>query len=633
MSYKDWKPVMAPEDVYKKFVFFNYLEFFDDRLFWVEGRPEEGGRFVIVMRDKDGLTTDLTPKDFSARSRVYEYGGFSYTVYGNDLYFVNFKDQRIYWQNINNPTELKAMTPEKNMDGTRGKSMDLVVSPDGKWLSFVYEKEIDGKENSNCIAVLNVQEKKTSEPAIIAKGADFYKKPIFSKNGSQIAWMQWNHPYMPWNSTELFLGQFNNGRIDSSKKIAGGDRSSIRTIAFGDAETLFFTMAEANQSENSPKNFYNIYRYHKSKIDSVTQGLAEYGIMQVLNQDIIVASQTQEGITTLKEIHIDTGSVSEMDTPYDDYGSLTYNPGGDLFAIAYSATSAPKIVNLSSKKEIKVAFDVPFGEENISLPERIKFPTSDGEFAYGYLYLPKNKNYAISSNELPPVRVILHGGPTGSTSTSFSMSRTFWTSQGYAIFDVDYRGSTGYGRKYRDALLNQWGILEVKDVKDGLKYLRDKKRIGDKGFVSGGSAGGYSVQRLLTYYPELFQGGASHFGIGNLVTLQKLTHKFESRYLVQLIGGTLETNRKEYEERSPIHHLDKLAAPMIIFQGSEDKVVPPENSREMAEILRKRGIYHEYYEYEGEGHGFLKEENMVDALTKEARFFKRILSGEVSASN
>lgn len=506
--------------------------------------------------------------------------------------------------------------------------MEFTVSPDGKWLVFIYEKELKEKENPNYIATINVEEKKVTEPTIIAKGSDFYSRPVFSKTGQQLAWKQWSHPYMPWDSTELYLGSFTNGKVQSQRKIAGGKASSIGSLVFADDGSLLFTMDFAKQSVESPKNYYNIYKYSDQEILPVTKAQSDFSQLQVFGNNIF-AVQTIEGESSLTSVLSQNGNLSSIESSRSGFSSLKVSSNGELFAITTDKTSAPQIRNLSTNQVLKTAYEIPIDEDNISLPQQIKFPTSDGEFAYGYLYLPKNKNFRAPDSELPPVRVILHGGPTGSTSTSFSMSKAFWTSQGFAIFDVNYRGSTGYGRKYRDALLKKWGILEVQDVKDGLDYLRKKRLIGEKAFVAGGSAGGYSVQRLLTYYPNLFHGGASYFGIGNLVTLQKLTHKFESRYLVQLIGGSLEDNAKEYKQRSPINHLDKLAAPMIIFQGSDDKVVPPENSREMARILEKQGVYHEYYEYEGEGHGFRIKKNMVESLSKEANFFKKILHGEI----
>lgn len=629
VAYSDWKPIISAEDVYKKFISFLYLSSFDNRLFWVEARPAEQGRYVIVSRGADGAITDLTPQGFSARSRVYEYGGPSYTAHKGNLYFINFQDQRIYWQDLDSPTKIRPLTPTKNADGSLGKYMDFMVSPDGKWLVFVYEKEYANKENLNFIAAINLEGKKQKEPIILASGADFYKTPLFSKDGTKLVWQQWNHPYMPWDSTNLYMGSFQAGKIKKLKKVIGGNKISVNSVALGDKGELYFTADWPNQRNESPKNYYNIYQYQNGEVKKITDDLGEYSNLQVVDQGLL-AVYTVEGDSVLKVINPANGLSKVVAAPYNEFKFLTVNNVGEWLSVVDSPTEAPKIINLSAQNVVKVAYHIPVDKENISIPQKIKFPTSDGEFAYGHLYLPKNKNYLPLRNKLPPVRVLLHGGPTYRASTGFSLSKVFWTGQGHALFDVDYRGSTGYGRKYRDALLGKWGLLEVEDVKDGLQYLRKQGLISNRAFVSGQSAGGYSVQRLLTRYPGLFQGGASHFGIGNLVTLQHLTHKFESHYLVQLIGDTLEANKKEYEARSPINHLEKLIAPMIIFQGSEDKIVPPENSREMAAILRKRGIYHEYYEYEGEDHGFQKKENLVNALTQEATFFKKVLKGKIA---
>ncbi len=623
LSYKDWKPAVSPESIFKKFVFFLNVQPVEKKLYWIEGRPAEKGRYVIVERDSKGVTRDLTPKNFSARSRVYEYGGTPYIVNGSDLYFVNFKDQRVYWQDLNNPDSIVALTPKKNKDRSLGKSMEFAVSPDGKWLVFTYEKDVKSGENPNYIAVLNVENKKISEPKIIAKGADFYRSPTFSPNGKLLAWKQWDHPFMPWYSTDLYLGRFKDGNIKSNKRITGGDQSTIGSIKFNDKNELLFTMDKPNQENNSPFNYYNIYKYVGTKVRPITKELAEFNGIKTIG-NIIYSVKVVEGKVSLVKINGQTGKSRVFQKKHNGVSFLNLNQSGELIGVAYNTSQSPMIMNFTKNKIIKKAYDLPITPADISLPKKIKYPTQDGQFAFGYYYKPKNKKYKAPDGELPPVRVLVHGGPTGSTSTSFSSSRNFWTSQGYAVFDVNYRGSTGYGRKYRDALLKKWGLIEVQDVKDGLEYLRKNKLISDTAFVSGGSAGGYSVQRLLTYYPELFKGGASHFGIGNLITLQKLTHKFESHYLSQLIGGTLKTNLKEYKDRSPINHLDKLKAPMIIFQGAKDKVVPPENSREMAAILKKQGIYHEYYEYPEEGHGFRDKDNLIHSLLKEASFFKKV---------
>jgi dipeptidyl aminopeptidase/acylaminoacyl peptidase len=301
---------------------------------------------------------------------------------------------------------------------------------------------------------------------------------------------------------------------------------------------------------------------------------------------------------------------------------------GKVYLAGVGAKSTARMLEISkdgAELVLKKSSEQDIEAKNISEAVPVTFPTEDGKTSHGYFYPPVNCGHKAPADEKPPVRVLVHGGPVGKTSPGFSKVKLFWTSQGYAVFDVNYRGSIGYGRAYRDALLKKWGILEIQDVKDGLAYLTRHGMISSAAVVSGGSAGGYTVQRLLTFYPELFAAGASYYGIGNLLTLQELTHKYESHYLERIIGGKLETHLEEYKDRSPINHLVDLKSPMIIFQGADDKVVPPETSMEMARILKEKGISYEYQEYPGEGHGFRKKENLVDSLKKEAKFFGRVL--------
>ncbi|MGZ3723431.1 MAG: alpha/beta hydrolase family protein, partial [Bdellovibrionales bacterium] len=362
------------------------------------------------------------------------------------------------------------------------------------------------------------------------------------------------------------------------------------------------------------------------KIQTLTQERSDFQQFRCSGETVF-AMMIKEGVSQLSVF--DSAAKKLKTLPMEAVDFSVPIPFGDKIYLVGVLAKAPMRLlelNLEGKSTvIKKSSSSDVDERNVSDAVAISYPTEDGKKSYGYFSPPVNSNYKAPQNEKPPVRVLVHGGPIGMTSPGFQKQKLFWTSQGYAIFDVNYRGSVGFGRAYRDALKKKWGLLEIQDVKDGLAYLTKQGYISGQAVVSGGSAGGYSVQRLLTFYPDLFAAGASHFGIGNLVTLQKLTHKYESHFLEQLIGGTLKTNLKEYQDRSPINHLEKIKSPMIIFQGSDDKVVPPENSREMAAILEKKGVRHEYYEYPGEDHGFRKKENLVDSLQKEAAFFKSVL--------
>lgn len=629
-SYIDWEPAITAEEVFKQndgFVFLSVDE--KGRLFWIENRPEEGGRSVLVMKDTDGEIMDVLPKPFSARSRVFEYGGHPYVPVNDHVFFVNFADQRIYKLRL---SELAAspvpVTTEKNGDGSTGKYMDLAISPDGRWLIFAYEKEKPGTEAKNEVGTIDLKAALPQEARTLVSGADFYKSPRFSPNGEHIAWLEWNHPFMPWDSTFLYEAPFLNGEVDHKTKshIAGSRSSSISKFCYSGSGRLIFSADHAGAAETSPDNFYNLFEHHKGKVHPLTNGLIDFWDFRCEGETVFALTLKKEAVglvacetisKQVREIHLDLVNFS-VPVPFQ----------GKIYLAGVAAKSPARLLEISQEGKTSVlrsSSEQDINERDISEAVPVHFPTEDGETSYGYFYPPVNNNYKAPADEKPPVRVLVHGGPVGRTLPGFSKQKLFWTSQGYAVFDVNHRGSTGYGRAYRDALLKKWGILEIQDVKDGLAYLTKRGLISRAAVVSGGSAGGYTVQRLLTSYPDLFAAGASYFGIGNLLTLQELTHKYESHYLERLIGGTVETHLQEYKDRSPINHLSDLRSPMIIFQGSEDKVVPPETSREMARILKEKDISYEYQEYPGEGHGFKKKETLIDSLKKEAKFFKSVL--------
>lgn len=632
-SYLDWQPVISAEEVFQQTIGFSYLSVDEiGNLFWVESRPEEEGRSVLVMRDLAGKTRDVFGREFSTRSRVFEYGSTPYMASRGTAYFVNVKDQRLYKSNYSSggSTAATAITTEKTTDNALAKYADLVISPDGRWLIFAYEKEYSDREAVNEIGVLDLKISEPQEARTVCGGADFYKTPRFSPDGKKLAWLEWNHPYMPWDSTLLFEADFDlkTGTTSAQRHIAGSESSSISCIDYSSAGDLIFSVDYAGHSDEEPHNFYNLYRYHQAETAALTTMFWDFTSFRC-HQGKVFALAFENGLPGLLTVDLESGEVAEVPLELANFSAPVLF--SDKMYLAGKTSTAPvALMEVSHEGQVAVlrkSTELTLDKENISVAVPVSFPTEDGEISHGYFYQPVNKNFTAPVGEKPPVRVLIHGGPTHMTYPGFSKELLFWTSQGYAVFDVNYRGSLGFGRKYRDALLQKWGVLEIQDVKDGLAALREEGMISEKAVVSGGSAGGYTVQRLLTFYPDLFAVGASHFGIGNLVTLQRLTHKFESRYLQQLIGGTLENNLKEYEERSPIHHLSQLKSPMIIFQGSEDKVVPPENSREMAAVLKEKGIRHEYYEYPGEAHGFRRKENLVHSLKQEAAFFKAILSG------
>ena len=627
-SYGEWESAYSPEAVFSATVGFSELLVDGDDLYWLEMRPAEGGRYAIVKKNKAGEIQTVLPQPYNVRNRVHEYGGGSYTVRDGIIYFVNYADERIY--RIGKESIIP-VTPEKNSDGSLGKYASLIISPNKEYLVFVYEKEFHGKQNENYLAMIKLSET-MKEPTILSSGRDFYADPCFSDDGKKIAWLEWDLPWMPWDNTDLLMAEF--GPTPSSKKkIAGGDFTSICLPRFH-GEELYFIMD--NRGE---ENYWNIYKYN-SQIVKVTNEESEFGTPHwlfgqstyaFLQDGSIAACMIKEGEESLVRISGDKIIMLDVPLTYFDYfsskGNILYfiggGPylGGSIYSVEISDHKAAE-----SLKLIKKNSTIELDKDNISVPEHISYPTSDGEIAHAFFYLPKNKKYRAPPHEKPPLIVIGHGGPTSATEKVFSFIIQYWTSMGYAVADVNYRGSTGYGRKYRDKLLGNWGIVDADDTADVVRYLVaqdlvDKRKVA----VRGGSAGGYLVQRLLTRHPSLFSAGASYFGIGNLLTMEETTHKFEGLYTDILIDARLPSGIERFRERSPINYLHNLKSPMIIFQGSEDKIVPPQCSREMADILKEKGIPYEYIEYEGEAHGFRTKKNNVDSLLRESAFYRKVM--------
>lgn len=643
----EWEPAISPEEVFSDVVRLSEVQVEDRNVYWLEMRPSEKGRCVIARRDEKGEIKDVTPPGFNVRTRVHEYGGGAYTVFRDSIYFVNFDDQRIYHQ-PGDFSEARPLTLLKNGDGSLGKYASLTVSPDGKKLLFVYEKEYDNnRENENYLAVLDLNSERISEPEIIAEGCDFYADPVFSPTGDKVAWLQWNHPDMPWDRTELMIGTFTENAICDVKKVDGGEGKSICFPRFDREGRLYYVMDIMVNDASSPENWWNLYRYTcTGEIEQVTAERAEFGephwVFGQSNYDFlpgnrIIAKMVRNGTACLVVIDTEKKSMSVVENDLSSYSSIRTDEADKVFFIGANSkkTAAVCFMDIGSdsgsgsKKAgvLKKSSRIEMQEKDISIPVAIAYPTEDGKQAHAFLYMPKNGRFSAPTDENPPLLVMAHSGPTSRTDDSFSFITQFWTSAGFAVIDVNYRGSTGYGRKYRDALLSRWGIIDTGDVADAVRYLvKEKKVEPSRVAVRGGSAGGYMVQRVMTQYPDLFSVGASYYGIGDLTTLVEQTHKFESRYIDNLVGAKLPEGEREYRARSPINHLDKLEAPMIIFQGSDDRIVTPDCSREVARILRKRGIRHEYVEYEGEAHGFRTKKSNVDSLNREFTFYREIFS-------
>lgn len=643
LPYTQWQPAITPEQVFSDFIYLVDVRAAGDKLYWLEGRPAENGRVVLVQRDGQGNVSVITPKDYYIRSRVHEYGGGAMAMRDDIVVFVNFKDQRLYKQVIGQ--EPTALTPASGEDEYFHKFGGLEISPDRRYVVFVWEKEHqDPSRTVNVLGVLDLTTEKEAWPTELITGSDFYAAPCLSPSGNKIAWASWDFPYMPWDSTELYNADFYDGRITESSitKVTGGHPIAVLSYQFAANGDLLFVMDRAGCVETDPHNWSNIYRYYDGKTEAVTTMQAEFGFPQwALGSSYfepgpsgsIAASCFKDGHNKLLIIDPESKKIDEIiSAPLDAFGSLSFKDNQTVALIGSNSKTVPAVGTLDlttgDYRENTRSSSIEMNPEDISEGQHISFPTSGGATSYGYLYLPKNSHYTAPGDDRPPLIVMAHGGPTARTSAAaLSLTKQFWTTQGYAILDVDYRGSNGYGRAYRDLLLGQWGIADTEDIANGVRQLIKEGIVDpDRVAITGGSAGGYAVQRALTMYPGLFHAGASYFGIGNLETLAKLTHKFESRYLDLIIGRPYTEDDPVYRDRSPINHLDKLQAPMILFQGADDKIVPPETSREMKRILDEKGLRCEYVEYEGEGHGFRAKGNNIDALNREAAFYREVFS-------
>ena len=633
----NWQPLISPEEVFIDLIGLSNLKIINNELYWLEFRPSEKGRTVLVKENTENEHIDITPNEYYIRTRVHEYGGRAYTINKNNVYFVNFQDQCLYQQNLKDFSDLHPLTPKLNQDGSLGKFGSLELTPDGRFLVFIYEKEYENKENENYLACLDLKSDLLNEPIILHEGYDFYGVPKISPDGRKIAWLTWSHPNMPWDEAILWEGDFNGNNIDNSTKIINKPNVSICFPEYDPYNKLYFIMDEGNIPENDYKNWWNLYCYDQ-EIFSITKECKELGEPLwwfgerkyiFLKPDIIISSFLSEGKMKLCEINKKDNSINTFNFPFTEFSSIAKINNNSIALIAAGPDSVSSIYKYYFDTEklqlVKKSTEYSFPIDSISKPEWITYKSKDNSLAFGHLYLPKNQNYDYSPEDKPPLIVRIHGGPTARNQISLSLITQFWTSSGYAVFDIDYHGSTGYGRTYRDSLKSKWGIIDICDIKYGIEYLQNKNLIdNERCAITGGSAGGYAVQRVLTMFPNLFQAGASYFGIGNLITLVKGTHKFESKYINTLVGGTIEDDIQIFKERSPKNYLENLKAPMIIFQGKEDKIVTPDNSREMAEILTKKGIENYYIEYEEEAHGFRIKDNKIDALKKEADFYKKV---------
>jgi dipeptidyl aminopeptidase/acylaminoacyl peptidase len=623
--YGSWKSPITSDLIVSGTIGFGEIRVDGGNVYWTEKRPSEGGRSVIVLRTLDGKTVDITPPPFNVRTRVHEYGGGEFNIFNNNIYFSNFSDQCLYFQTLQSSPQ--SLTKSEKMCYADG-----IIDHRRKRLIYVREDHtISEREAVNSIVSIDLA---GGSGVVLVSGNDFYSTPRLSPDGSKLAWLTWNNPNMPWDCTELWVSEVNeDGSLGKSEMVAGDKIESIFQPEWSPDGHLFFI--------SDRTGWWNIYCSREGKIESLYAKDVEFGSPQWVfgmstygfeSEDRIICTFTENGIWRLASLDIESRNLNLIESPFTEISGLRVVPGKAYF-IAGSPTEPLAVVEMNletnSIEVLRRSSNLKIDPGYLSVPRDIEFPTEEGLTSHAFFYAPQNQDYSAPVGEKPPLIVMSHGGPTSDASTQLNLSIQYWTSRGFGVLDVNYGGSTGYGRSYRERLNGKWGIVDVDDCSNGALFLFKKGEVdGDRLIIRGGSAGGYTTLAALTF-KNVFKAGASYYGISDLEALEQDSHKFEARYSHSLIGPYPE--RKDlYKERSPIHFTDRLSCPIILFQGLEDKVVPPNQAEMMFEAVRAKGLPVAYVPFEGEQHGFRKAENIKRALDAELYFYSKIFGFELA---
>ena len=621
--YGSWKSPLTSDRIVSESIKLGQITLDGDQIYWIESRPTEGGRSAIVRHNREGSREIVTPQPFNVRSRVHEYGGAPYLVANGVLYFSNFSDQRIYQQAPGKTPE--PLTPPENLFYAEG-----VYDQTRTRLICIREDHTDSnREPINTIVSIPLDLTEDSHPgSILVSGDDFYASPRLSPNGNQLAWLSWNHPNMPWDGTELWIADIQqDGMLAHARCVAGGLAESIFQPEWSPEGLLHFV--------SDRTGWWNLYRIERNRIQPLCPMEAEFGLPQwVFGQRLydfessssIICAYAQKGMWHLARLDAIKGHLDTFDLPYTDFGNILVRES-QVLCTASSPSSSHSIIQIDLVTQqvttLRQSIDFTIEGKYVSSPTAIEYPAKDGHTAHAFYYPPHNADFQAPEDERPPLMVKSHGGPTGAASTAFNLMIQYWTSRGFAVLDVNYGGSTGYGRAYRERLNGQWGIVDVDDCVSAVQYLIEQgKADASRVTITGGSAGGYTTLCALTFR-DCFTGGSSYYGVSDLEALVHDTHKFESRYLDRLVGPYPE--RKDlYDQRSPIYFTDHLSCPLILFQGLEDKVVPPNQAEKMFEAVKAKGLPVAYVAFEGEQHGFRRAENIKRVLNNELYFYSKV---------
>jgi len=619
--YGSWTSPISAADTVAGIVRFSDIQYDGDTLYWLEGRPSEGGRSALVRRLADGTIEDVLPETANVRTMVHEYGGGAYLADDGEVTYSEFTDQRLYRLGSLGPVPLTEEPPRP----MALRYADAIAGSGGALICVRETHPDEGEAINDLVSVAA-----NGLVSVVASGADFYSSPRTSPDGIRLAWIEWDHPNMPWDGTRLVVADVSDP--SSRVVVAGGPEESIVQPEWAPDGSLVFA------SDRS--GWWNLYRYDGQATTPILEMEAEFAGPQwvfgsawygFLSDGRIAAAFWENGEHHLGVIDRD-GRLERLDASYSSYGyHFTTDRDHTVWFVGYRSKGPSALVEFDVDTGVERAVrSNPESVEAAYIPEPrlVSFPTTGGETAHAVFYPPKNPAFEGPTGERAPLLVHIHGGPTSMVFPAFSPQTAYWTSRGIGVVDVNYRGSTGFGRAYREKLEGEWGVADVDDAAAAAEYLASTGDADpDRLAISGGSAGGYTTLAALAFR-DAFAAGASYYGIADIEMLMGDSHKFESRYETRLVG----TDPDVWRARSPIHSVDRIDVPVALFQGLEDKVVPPNQAVLIADALAARGIPHVHVEYVGEGHGFRKAENVINSLETELALYGEVF-GFIPAGN
>jgi dipeptidyl aminopeptidase/acylaminoacyl peptidase len=623
--YGSWMSPLPIELLARGAVTFGEIGAADGATWWLEGRADEGGRQVLVRREPDGTITRLSPEGFNVRTRVHEYGGGAYLIDGDVVVVSDFSTGRVH--RLTAPEVVEPLTPEgrawrfADLRLDRGRNRLLAIREDHEPDTLERHGEVE-----NALVAIDLAD---GSVTILAEGSDFVSSPRLSPDGTRLAWLRWNHPNLPWDGTELVLAELDrDGRTTNERVVAGSARDWVAQPRWSPDGVLHF-VAE-------PDGWMNLFRLGADgRPERVTPpieaefafpdwvfGLADYDFV---DDGSIVAVARSGAASRLQRVAAD-GTVTPIELPFTEIGYVAVDGRTATFrAAAADRPWAIHRLDLHSADltQLSEARTTALDPADLTLGRLVEFPTTGDRTAFGIVYLPHSRSFRGPDDTLPPLVVTSHGGPTAQASTAFSILIQLFTSRGFAVLDVDYGGSTGYGRDYRKRLEGEWGVVDLDDCVAGAGFLASQGLVaGDQLAIRGGSASGYTTLCAVTF-SDAFSAGTSYYGIGDLETFLKETHKFESRYLERLIGP-YPAEKERYHDRSPLNFTERISCPVLVLQGAEDRIVPAVQAEQIVDALWERHLPHAYVLFPGEDHGFRDAANIIRAFEAELSFYGQV---------